>query len=142
MPNPPTIKENGGNQAVYFPSFDEIGIPKRENFDKEESFYNTLFHELGHSTGHEKRLNRVFSKSKSVKDLTYAKEELVAEITACLLCGHCQIETATIKNTSAYIADWLRAFNDDPKMVISCASKAQKAADYILDVKFSNESEN
>jgi antirestriction protein ArdC len=142
MQNPPAIRENGGDQAVYFPSRDEIEIPKREQFNKPERFYSVLFHELSHSTGHQKRLNRTFGTSKSHKDKTYSKEELVAEMGASFLCGHCGIDTETVEDSASYIKSWLTAFQDDPKMVVSCAGKAQKAADYVLNIKFENKDDD
>lgn len=65
---------------------------------------------------------------------SYASEELVAEMIACFVCGHCGIETQTIDNTSAYIASWLKRLGSDPKLVLGAGSKAQKGANWILDI--------
>ena len=51
----------GGSQAFYRPSTDEVHLPEREKFKSTQSFYDTAFHEIGHSTGHESRLNRDLS---------------------------------------------------------------------------------
>ena len=64
----------------------------------------------------------------------YSREELVAEMTAAFLCAHCGIDNSTIDQQAAYLAGWLKALKDDPKMVIQAASQAQKAANMILGV--------
>ena len=56
MPNPPEIKHDG-NRAAYSPSQDTVSMPRPESFESPEHYYSTLFHELTHSTGHQKRLN-------------------------------------------------------------------------------------
>jgi len=130
MPNCPPIAWNS-NRASYSPSADAVSMPPRERFTKTEEMYATLFHELAHSTGHKSRLNR----DNFAGDLgsgSYAREELVAEMGAAFLCGHCGIETETVENAAAYIAGWLKRLSDDPKLVIQAGSKANAASDYIL----------
>ena len=68
----------------------------------------------------------------------YGREELVAEFTSAMLCGVAGIETSTIENSAAYIKGWTKAIKNDPKMLITAGGQAQKAADYILGVKFNN----
>lgn len=120
-------------RAYYVPSTDRINMPLRSSFDSAESYYATLFHELGHSTGHESRLGRegitdpvMFGSHK------YSKEELVAEMTSAFLCGTAGIEDATIDNSAAYIDGWLKQLKSDPKLVVIAAAQGQKAADLIV----------
>jgi antirestriction protein ArdC len=135
MPNKPEIT-SGGDSAYYRPSLDQVNMPPKERFERPEYFYDTLFHELTHATGHESRLNR-----KGVADKDehsqfgsdpYAREELVAEMGASFLCGHAGIVERTIDNSAAYIGHWLEQLKQDPRLVIVAAGQAQKAADYIL----------
>ena len=65
----------------------------------------------------------------------YSKEELVAEMSACFLCGHAGIENTTIENSAAYIAGWLKALKNDKTLLLQAGGMAQKAADCILNVK-------
>ena len=136
MPNAPAIK-HGGGRACYSPSEDVVRLPSREAFHCEPEYYNTAFHELGHSTGHHDRLARKKSLSdwKGFGSHSYSQEELVAEMTAAFLCGHCGIEAATIQNTASYINGWRRVLKADSKCVVVAAAQAQKAADYILAVQ-------
>lgn len=57
MPDRPEVREGTG-RACYIPSADRVEMPHRHRFAQPEAWYGTLFHELTHATGHEKRLNR------------------------------------------------------------------------------------
>jgi antirestriction protein ArdC len=67
----------------------------------------------------------------------YSKEELIAEMSAAFLCGEIGIAPATLDNSAAYIQSWLKALKskDNKNMVITAASAAQKAYDFILNRK-------
>jgi antirestriction protein ArdC len=121
-------------RACHIPSLDEVNMPSPRTFFQDEEYYSTLFHELVHSTGHRKRLNRheKFSNLNSAsKD--YSQEELVAEMGAAYLCGICGIENATIDNSAAYIQGWLKKLKSDKTFIVSSSGLAQKAVDYILE---------
>ena len=126
-----------GSAAYYTPSLDQVTVPEMKTFRTIESYYSTLFHECGHSTGHESRLNRKDNKQ-VVKfgDPIYAQEELVAEMTNAFLGGETGV-TSEIEADQrvAYIQSWLKALRNDKKMVVMAAAQAQKAADLILDRK-------
>jgi antirestriction protein ArdC len=135
MPLLPEIKY-GGNKAYYSPSLDYVQLSHQHTFDTIESFYGTLFHELSHSTGHSNRLGRKgVTETSYFGSHEYSKEELVAEMGAAFLCGHAGIENTTIENSVSYLAGWLKALKNDKTLLIHAAAQAQKAADYILNVK-------
>ena len=132
MPNPPAL-QHGGPIACYRPSLDVVQMPTREAFDNPQAYYSTLFHELTHSSGHQKRLDRAtLTDLQPFGSTNYSKEELVAELGAAFLCAQAGIENATVNRSTFYIAGWLQALQDDRRMVITAAAQAQKAADYIL----------
>lgn len=125
---------HGKQQACYMPFFDLVHMPALESFIHSEEYYSTLFHELTHSTGHEKRLNRQgITEIAPFGTPLYSKEELVAEMGAAFLCGFAGIEYATIDNSAAYVQGWLKKLKNDKKLVIIAATQAQKAANYILN---------
>ena len=130
MSNPPKI-EHDGNDAMYLRSRDIVRMPNAESFESPEHYYSTLFHELVHSTGHEKRLNRLPISNEAL-NFGYAKEELVAEMGAAFLCGRTGLDNKTIDNSAAYIDSWLGRLRHDSRLVVQAAGKAQKAADYII----------
>ncbi|HUO07800.1 MAG TPA: ArdC-like ssDNA-binding domain-containing protein [Phycisphaerae bacterium] len=57
--------EHVGQQAVYTPVADSIRIAEPSRFACSEEYYATLFHELAHSTGHSKRLDRKLDTSRA-----------------------------------------------------------------------------
>ncbi len=133
VPDPSTIKV-AGLRAFYRPGEDVVQLPFASRFASEEEWYATLFHELGHATGHEKRLHRPdVMRRDELGPVDLSREELVAEFTSSYLCAETGIEPATINNSAAYIADWTRVLKDDPRALVVAAGAAQRAADYILD---------
>ena len=101
-------------------------------FDSPEAYYSTLFHELTHSTGHASRVGREgIEKLNTFGSESYSKEELIAEMGAAMLCGIAGIERKTLSNSAAYLQSWINVLKSDSRMVVSAASQAQKAADYI-----------
>ena len=133
-PNPPAIKHEG-NQAYYSPSGDYVKMPKKEQFDSINDYYRTLFHELTHSTGHDKRLDRGIHLMLEKED--YAKEELVAEFGAVFLSAWAGILWYNNKNHAAYLKSWNNAIKEaenDSKFIMRAAAAAQKATDHILNL--------
>ena len=126
--NPPSFANDGRDSAFYRPSTDSVSMPERSAFEGAGEYYSTLFHELGHSTGHADRLNR-----KGVTNFDrfgshqYSQEELVAEFTACFLCGDAGI-VDTRENSAAYMRGWAKKLKEDKKMLVMAASQAVKAA--------------
>lgn len=127
----------GGDSAHYLVATDHVQVPGRERFDCPEALYAVAFHECAHSTGAAKRLKRpeLLSPLANFGSDPYAKEELVAEISAAMLCARARIATEALgDNTAAYIANWLAVLRGDNRFVISAAAKAQRAADLIAGV--------
>jgi antirestriction protein ArdC len=130
MPNPPAFEQDA--QAAYIPSRDTVTMPSRTAFESQAEYYSTLFHELSHSTGHAKRLAREgFDTPQKFGSESYSREELIAEMGSAMLCGIAGIEQATISNSAAYLQSWIRRLKADSRLVVSAASAAQKAADFI-----------
>jgi antirestriction protein ArdC len=130
MPNRPAIKAS--DRAWYRPSTDEIGIPDKAVFNSPEEFYSTLFHELTHSTGHPSRVGREgITELNTFGSDSYSREELVAEMGSAMLCGVTGISPAVLENSAAYLRSWISVLKGDSKLLVTAASQAQKAADYI-----------
>src|ERR1700676_452439 len=131
MPNPPSLEQD--SRASYRPSTDTVGMPARSAFDSSEGYYSTLFHELTHSTGHPSRVGRegIMEHNPFGSD-DYSKEELVAEMAAAMLCGVAGVESRTLENSASYLQSWINRLRSDSRLIVSAASQAQKASDYIL----------
>jgi antirestriction protein ArdC len=132
MPNPPHICHDQAG-AFYSPSHDKVNVPKISYFDTSEEYYSVSFHELAHSTGHSSRLNRFVDNKSIFAKNSYDYEELVAEMTATLLCSHCGIEQ-TVENSVAYLTGWAKFLKEERKTTLfGAATKAQAAVNYILN---------
>lgn len=142
MPSPPKIVE-GGSLAAYFPPQDLVRVPNIQDFESPEAYYSTLFHELGHSTGHETRLNRPGVTGQIVfGSCDYSREELIAELTSAFVCAEVGIDNSNLENAASYIHGWLYALSGDPRAVIAASGQAQRAANYIQGKLESAESPN
>lgn len=139
-PNPPKFTFVGDG-AHYIPSKDVVNMPNIKAFSKEEFYYSTYFHEIIHSTGHSKRLNRGNDTRKrdgSIEDKkAYAFEELVAELGAVFLCSESGILFTTRENSAKYLHGWNRTLisflEDDNRFFLKASAQSQKAANWILD---------
>jgi len=120
------------DEAYYSPVSDCVVLPVPEQFKSMEERYSTAFHELAHSTGHQRRLDRLRTTARFGNE-SYSKEELVAEITATALMSYTGLETkGTFRNSTAYIQNWLTALRKDKRMIVSASGAASKAFDYII----------
>ena len=121
------------NSAYYSPSRDIVNMPKLKSFVDTDSYYKVLFHELAHSTGHKSRLDRK-SLTGVAKwgDNTYAREELVAEISSWYLVGLLGLNPKDNEaNSQAYIKGWCKNLKDEPKECVYAMQQATKVIDYI-----------
>ena len=127
-----SVKFSHSNEerAFYSPALDLVNVPPIENFPCTERYYSTCFHEIAHSTGHEDRLKR------DIKNVfgnhAYSKEELVAEISACVLMHDLGINSeVSDRNSVAYVQGWAKSLKSDPTLLEWAFAKAEKAINYI-----------
>lgn len=127
------ILKHGGDSACYIPTLDKIKMPQFENFDSEFDYYDTLAHEIGHSTGHEKRLNRNLTGCFGSE--SYAKEELRAEISSAFLNAELNIPISEdrIKNNKAYVQNWISILKKEPNELFKAIQDAEKISEYVLE---------
>ena len=131
MPNRPAIV--GSLNAWYSPIADQVGMPSINSFNGSEEYYSTLFHELVHSAGHKSRLHREqFDNPVRFGSESYSKEELIAELGASMLCGVSGIAPRTLDNSASYLKSWIDKLRGDSRLIVTAASAAQKASDFIL----------
>jgi antirestriction protein ArdC len=118
-----------GNSAYYSPLDDMICLPALKQFPDADGYYEIIFHELAHWTGHPKRLDRkdIFNDHK--KD--YAFEELIAEMSSAYTLGTLGI-VKMISNNAEYVRNWLQYLQNDKTFIIKAGSRAEKATNYIL----------
>ena len=110
---------------------EHIAMPELGQFHSPEHYYSVFAHEITHSTGSKKRLDRDLANGFGSKP--YAYEELIAELGSAMICGSIGLEQKPREDHAQYIKSWLDTLKNDNKFIISAASKAQKAADYALE---------
>ena len=121
---------HGESRAYFRPLTDSINLPAFETFSGAGAYYATAFHELGHWTGAETRLNRQFGKR--FGDQAYSAEELVAELTSAFLCAEFAFDVEG--NDAAYIATWIKFLSDHEGAIVTAASHASKAVAFMRDL--------
>ena len=129
----------GGSRAYYNHLKDEIHLPKRDDFLSYNEFYSTALHEIGHSTGHEKRLNRDLKSGFGSK--SYAIEELRAEIASMFIEQDLGIpkEEKHIENNTAYIKSWYDVIKEDPNVLFMAIQDADKICKYVMSKEKNSE---
>lgn len=128
------------SRAFYVPSQDFIVLPMKEQFNigktAEEvyrdgmEYYSTALHEMGHSTGHESRLNRQFGAKRTEG---YAHEELIAEMTAALVGSTMGFDKKILENNANYLKGWLENLKRNPESITTIMSDVGKASDMIIE---------
>jgi len=118
---------HGEARAYYTPVRDYVNLPAFETFKSASAYYGVAFHELGHWTGAEKRLNRTFGKR--FGDSAYSAEELVAELASAFLCAEFGFDNDGAD--AAYIASWIKFFTEHEKALVAAASAASKAVEFM-----------
>jgi antirestriction protein ArdC len=127
---------HAGFAACYSPKDDVIRIPAPSTFHSHEDYYHTLYHELIHAAGHSSRLDRegVTQRARFGSE-RYCKEELIGELGAAFLSNEADIlDSVRFQNSAAYLASWIQKLENDPRMIVSAASQAQRSSDFIMGI--------
>jgi antirestriction protein ArdC len=127
----------GGDSAFYTPYADTVTMPEKEQFTSRCGFYGTYLHELIHSTGHEKRLNRKTLTDPNTNRKSYATEELITELAAVNLTHELKISTVEkLQNSAAYLESWVKTLKADKKILFKLLTQSNKAIKYLKgDIK-------
>jgi antirestriction protein ArdC len=130
-----------GSGAYYSPSKDEITVPMKAQFKIHDTpeevykdgmeYYSSLVHEMAHSTGVEKRLDR--DMEGHFGDPKYAKEELVAELSAAMVGNSMGFDKRILDNNAKYVDSWIDTLKKEPKFIVSVMADVSKASGMILE---------
>lgn len=134
----PIQYDNISSNAYYSPREDKIVLPTKAQFNISKTkegvykdgmeFYSSLLHEATHST------NKVLHRDVGRKfgDAKYAKEELVAELSAAMVGDALGFDKRILDNNAAYVDSWLDALNKEPQFIVSVMSEVGKASNLIM----------
>ena len=128
-------------EAYYSPFRDIVVLPMKAQFNRGMTpedvyrdgmeFYSTMLHEMAHSTMTPERLNR--DGGARFGDPKYAKEELVAELTAAMISHSMGFDSKVTDNSAAYLDSWITKLKQEPKFIVSVMADVNKASEMILD---------
>lgn len=121
-----------GERAFYSPKYDYINMPFKSKFKTQTAYYQTLAHELIHSTMKADRCNRDIINSCRYNGR--ALEELTAEIGAAYLLAEYGIK-ADLQNSSAYIQSWIEALKNDTDYIFKASKYAKDAVRFLTTAK-------
>ena len=125
---PVRFEENKG--AYYSPSKNEIVFPPKKNFIDGESFYGNLLHEMTHSTGSKELFGRLENKTDNRK-FDYAREELVAEMSAAVVAHQYGFDKHIKDDSAAYLKSWLGSLKEDPSFLKTTLDDVKRASGFI-----------
>ena len=127
-----TILHDQADRAFYNRSSDSIHLPPKHAFKDAASYYGTALHEAAHSSGHPSRLNRAtLNESYRFGDISYAKEELRAELASVFLAAERGIPHDPEQH-AAYVSSWINVLKQDKNEIFRAAHDASRAADFLL----------
>lgn len=131
------VRHDSMNRCYYSPAEDEVHLVPRQRFHSEADYYDTLLHELAHSTGHESRLGRFKDGDQSFGSEGYAREELRAEIASWMMGVEIGLPRgdfrALSQNNAAYVKDWIQVLHDTPLEIVRACRDADKITQYVLE---------
>ena len=116
--------------TTYPPHYSPVDDSRR--YDQVEFYYNTGYHELTHSTGHPKRLNR-FTHAEIPNIHDYGIEELVAGMGSAMLADLAGSGHTTLQPDASHIQHWNQTIKANRGTIRSAAQRSQKAVDYIMN---------
>src|SRR5215469_16743701 len=122
-------ERDAGRAGSYSAKCDVIRMPAFKFFRGQADYYNTLFHELIHWSGHSTRLNRQLGAR--FGEESKAKEELIAELGAAFLCAEFSIIPTSSISHAAYIQDFFELLDEDPRELFTAVLKAQAAINFL-----------
>lgn len=135
------IKNNIHSPSAYYsPSKDIVVVPNKEQFNlggtadevyiAGQHYYSTMLHEMTHSTLTPERLNR--DSGKRFGDEKYAKEELVAELTAAMVSNSLGFDSRISDSSAKYLSSWISTLREQPQFILSVMADVNKASDLVI----------
>jgi antirestriction protein ArdC len=127
-----TILHDQADRAFYNRWADSIHLPPKHAFQDAAGYYGTALHELAHWSGHPSRLNRAtLTKSYRFGDISYAREELRAELASVFLAAERGIPNDPEQH-AAYVSSWINVLKQDKNEIFRAAHDASRAADFLV----------
>lgn len=127
---PVTTTEKTPNYNV---ATDTVSIVEPKYFKYLDDYYSTVLHEFAHSTGRKDTLSRFFDKDGKRVDTDYAKEELIAELTASYVACYFGMERRMIDESAKYCKEWLQKLKSQPSYIKSLLIDMERASRVLIN---------
>lgn len=123
------VEHSDEGRCYYSPSKHSVHMSHKTRFRSTESYYDTLAHELAHSTG--PALGR--DMSGGFGSVSYSREELTAEMASVFICQELGMKHDPLshENHAAYMESWLKGAKEDPEFLFKSARSAEDCCDYM-----------
>ena len=120
--------------AHYMPGPDYIELPRKTAFLSAPAYYQALFHELVHSTGHSDRLFRTSLYLSGIEPGFICLEQMSAELGSIKLLDLAGILTdEVVANSEVYIAGYYQKLGNNRAALEVAEAQALQAAAYIIN---------
>ena len=122
----------GGTAAYFRPSNNSITIPDISQYKNPYENFSTIFHEISHYIDSKKKLCAGINEK--VKLDNYSASELLAEISAAMMCQQFGIpNTETFENSVSYIDSWSWKIKEErASFIVTVASKAWQCVEEMV----------
>ncbi len=124
------IELRHGDDCYYSLSKKCVVCPEKEQFKDGESFMGNVLHECAHSTT---LITDRIKPGASFGSREYATEELVAELTAALVCQNYGVTRHIKDDSCAYLKSWLRSLKEDASFIKTVLLDVKRAASIITN---------
>lgn len=112
-------------EAPLKAQYKKKGQTEKETYIAGQAYYETILHEMAHSTGHKSRLNRLDTSKFGNKE--YGKEELVAELSAALVSNRLGFDAKMQDDSATYLNAWIKTIKEQPNFIVSVMADVSKA---------------
>jgi antirestriction protein ArdC len=126
----PIVQMDGGvasyNRAVRF-----IELPRKDLFQDERNFYNTLLHTMAHSAIVEQAVASYKGDGDPLADV--ARLNLSSELAAAVVAGRLGLSQSLSDSNLRYMREWTQVLSDDPSIIRQVTRDSRYAVQLISE---------
>ena len=126
------VLEESGNEVCYSLEDRKLHVPRIDQYNDVNHFYNDCLREVGHWTGMKLKRNMDAPKD----SVEFAIEEMTAEMVAAGLAKYLGIDV--VKRNSDFIYNWLKRVQASPEILVYASKQAEKALEFLTEIEASN----
>ena len=126
----PIIQQDGGS-AGYNRSVRFIEIPRKELYQDERNFYNTLLHTMAHSAIVEQAVASYKGDGDPLADI--ARLNLSSELAAAVVAGKLGLSQTLSEGNLRYMREWTQVLSDNPAVIRQVTRDSRHAVQLITE---------